>query len=73
MYVATMEVLGKKERQDETQVHHQNWWKNQFGSQLFRFVKFTFPVMRLVLYYAETGCSCWTLQLYCGDENPTKF
>jgi hypothetical protein len=28
MYVATMEVLGKKERQDETQVHHQNWWKN---------------------------------------------
>ncbi len=64
---------GKKERQDETQVHHQNWWKNQLGSQLFHVVKFTFPVMQLVLYYAETGCSCWTLQLYCGDKNPTKF
>ncbi len=34
-----------------------NWWKNQFGSQLFRVVKFSFSVTHLVAYYAETGCS----------------
>ncbi len=38
--VATVEALRKKERGDETSVYHQNWWKNYFGSKLFRFVKF---------------------------------
>jgi hypothetical protein len=28
IYVAAVEVLRKKERQDEASVHHQNWWKN---------------------------------------------
>jgi hypothetical protein len=42
--VAAVHTLGKMERQDET--------------QLFRFVKFSFPIMRLMPYYAETGCSC---------------
>jgi hypothetical protein len=26
--VAAVEVLRKKERQDETEFMHQNWWKN---------------------------------------------
>ncbi len=47
---------GKRKTQDET-VYDQNWWKNQFGSQLFPFVKFSFPATRLMPYYAETGHS----------------
>ncbi len=45
------------ERQDEAQFTYQNWWKNQFGSQLCPFVKFSFPVTRLMPYYAETDNS----------------
>jgi hypothetical protein len=45
----------KKERQDETQFYYQNWWNNSFGSQLFRLVKFSFLVTRLMPYYADTG------------------
>ncbi len=44
IYVAVEqgEALRQKERQDETHsVYHQNWWKIQFGSQLFRSVKFS--------------------------------
>jgi hypothetical protein len=28
IYVAAMEALRKKERQDETSFYHQIWWKN---------------------------------------------
>jgi len=45
---AAAEALTEKEIPDET----------QFGSPLFRFVKFSFPVTRLMRYYVETGSSC---------------
>jgi hypothetical protein len=49
IYVAAAaEALTEKEIPDET----------QFGSPLFRFVKFSFPVTRLMRYYVETGSSC---------------
>ncbi len=38
-------------------IYHQNWWKHSFGSQIFCFVKFSFPVTQLMPYYAETGHS----------------
>ncbi len=44
---AAVQALRKKETEDET----------QFGSQLFPFLKFSFPVTRLMPYYAETGRS----------------
>ncbi len=45
IYVAAVDTLGKMEiQQDET--------------QLYRFVKFSFPVTHLMPYYAKTGCSC---------------
>ncbi len=47
----------EKEKTGGNSVYHQNWWKNWFGSQLFPFVKFSFPVMHLMPYYAETGRS----------------
>jgi hypothetical protein len=28
IYVAAIEALKKKERQDETSFYYQNWWKN---------------------------------------------
>jgi hypothetical protein len=57
-YVAAVEALGKKKRQDETQFTTKILWKSWFGSQLFHFVKFSFPVTHLMPYYAETGPSC---------------
>jgi hypothetical protein len=48
IYVAVVEALRKKERQDGTQFTAKNWWENC----LFGFVKFSFPVMRLMPYYA---------------------
>jgi hypothetical protein len=47
IYVAIVEALRKKERQDGTQFTTKNWWKNC----LFDFVKFSFPVTRLMAYY----------------------
>jgi len=46
IYVAAVEALTKKERQTGgwNSVYHQICWKNESGSQLFRFVKFSFPV-----------------------------
>ncbi len=58
IYVAAaVEALRKKERQDETQFTTKLVEKTSLGSQLFPFVKFSFPVTRLMPYYAETGCS----------------
>ncbi len=39
-----MEALRKKERQDETQFTTKIGEKTSLGSQLFPFVKFSFPV-----------------------------
>ncbi len=50
-------ALKKKARQDETQFTTKTGGKNQFGSQLFCFVKFSFPVTHSMPYYAETGRS----------------
>ncbi len=74
IYVAAVEALRKKERQDETQFTTKIGGKNSFRSQLFRFVKFSFLVKRLIMhyYYVETGSSrplnCVTLQ-----ENSTTL
>ncbi len=46
------------ERKDRTKFSFlPNLVENQFGSQSFRFVKFSFPVMHFMPYYAETGRS----------------
>ncbi len=46
----------KKERQDETQFTTKIGGKTSLGPN-FPFVKFSFPVMRFMPYYAETGRS----------------
>jgi hypothetical protein len=52
--VAIREALKKKERHNETQFTIKIGGKTSlFGSQLFRFVKFSFPITG----YAEAGCS----------------
>jgi hypothetical protein len=58
IYVAVVEALRKKQRQDETQFTIKNGGKKWFRSQLFPFVKFPFRVMGLMPYYTETGRSC---------------
>jgi hypothetical protein len=57
--VEAVEALRKKERQDETQIITEIGGKTSLGpSYLFGFVKFSFPVMGLMMaYYAETGRS----------------
>jgi hypothetical protein len=56
IYVAALKALRKNERHDETQ-------PTKIGGEtcldpsLFRFVKFSFPVNRLMPYYVETGRS----------------
>ncbi len=52
-----MEALRKKERQDETQFTTKIGGKTSLGPSYFVFVKFSFPVTRLMPYYAETGHS----------------
>jgi hypothetical protein len=46
-------ALRKKETQDETQ------FATKIGGKtsLFHFVKFSFPVLCLMPFYAEAGCS----------------
>jgi hypothetical protein len=58
IYVPAVEALRKKERQGDTQFTTKIGGKTKFGSSLFCFVKFSFPVTCLMPYYAETGCSC---------------
>ncbi len=48
----------KNERQDETQFITKIGEKTSLGPQLFRFVKFSFPVTRSMAHYANTGCCC---------------
>jgi hypothetical protein len=45
IYVAAVEALKEKERQDETQSTTKIDGKTKFGSQLVYFVKFSFPGM----------------------------
>ncbi len=58
IYVAVVQVLRKKEARDETQFTTKIGGKTSLGPSYFLFVKFSFPVMCLMSYYAETGCSC---------------
>jgi hypothetical protein len=57
IYVAAVEALRKKERQDETQFSTKIGGKTSFGSQLFRLEKNSFVIPCLMPYYAQTGCS----------------
>jgi hypothetical protein len=57
IYVASMEELGKKERQDETQFTIKIGGISNLGPSYFSFVNYSIPVPRLMPYYAETGCS----------------
>jgi hypothetical protein len=57
IYVAAVEALRKKERQDETQFTTKIDEKTSLGPNYFCFVKFSFPVTHLMPYYAKTGCS----------------
>ncbi len=50
IYVAAVEALRKKERQDETE------FTTRIAS-LFRSVKFSIPVTHLMPCYVETDCS----------------
>ncbi len=56
IYVAALKALGKNERQDETQPTKIGG-KTCLDPSLFRFVKFSFSVNRLMPYYVETGRS----------------
>jgi hypothetical protein len=53
-----VEVLKKKERQDETQFTTKIGRKTSLGPNYFVFLKFSFPVTHVMPYYAETGGSC---------------
>ncbi len=57
IYVAAVEALRKNERQDETQFTTKIAGKTSLGPCYFDFVKVSFPVTRLVPYYAETDRS----------------
>jgi hypothetical protein len=59
IYVAAMEALRRKEREDETKVLPSKLVeKLVWVSQLFIwFCKISFPVKHLMPYYAETGRS----------------
>jgi hypothetical protein len=52
-----MRALRKKGTQDETQFTIKIGGKTSLGPSYFLFVKFSFPVTRLMPYYAETGRS----------------
>jgi hypothetical protein len=52
--VGAVQALREKETQDETQFTTKIGGKtNYFGSQSFPFVKFSFPVRRLMPYHAK--------------------
>jgi hypothetical protein len=48
---------GKRKHRMKLSLPPKSAEKLVIGSQLFPFVKFSFPVMRLMPYYAETGRS----------------
>jgi hypothetical protein len=52
-----VEALKIKQRYDEIQFTTKIGRKISLGSQLFGFVKFSFPITHLMPYYAEIGHS----------------
>ncbi len=56
IYVVVVEALRKKERGDKTQFTTKIGGKTSLG-QLFRVVKNSFSIMRLMPYHAKTGRS----------------
>jgi hypothetical protein len=58
IYVAAVHRRsGKRKHRMKLSLPPKSVEKPKFGSQLFLFVKFSFPVKRLMPYYAETGRS----------------
>jgi hypothetical protein len=57
IYVTAVKALRKKESQDETQFTTKIGGKTSLGPNYFLFVEFSFPLKRLMPYYAETGRS----------------
>jgi hypothetical protein len=57
IYVAAVETLRNKERQDETQFIIKIGGKTSLGPSYFALSKFSFPVPCLMHYYVETGRS----------------
>ncbi len=53
-----VEALKIKQRYDEIQFTTKIGRKISLGSQLFGFVKISFPITSLMPYYAEIGQSC---------------
>jgi hypothetical protein len=56
-FTLTVEALMIKQRYDEIQFTTKIGGKISLGSQLFGFVKFSFPITCLMPYYAEIGHS----------------
>jgi hypothetical protein len=57
IYVATVEALRKKERRDETQFTTEIGGKKLVWVPVISFRKISFPVPRLMPYYAKTDRS----------------
>jgi len=57
IHVVAVQALRQKETQDETQYTTKIGGKTSLGPQLCPLVKFSFPVTRLMPYYAEPGRS----------------
>jgi hypothetical protein len=75
IYVAAVEALRKKERQDETQFTTKIGGKTSLGPRYLGFIKFSFAVMQLMPYYVETGALWITLiiQNICNLEFLLNF
>jgi hypothetical protein len=61
IYVTIVKALRKKERQDETQFTTKIGEKTSLGPNYFVFVKFSFPVKRLMPYYTLSTFAIPTL------------
>jgi hypothetical protein len=72
IYVAAVEALRKKESHDETEFTSKIGGKTSLGSQRFCFIKFSFPVTRLLAYDAETDRSNSTVQSFRGGKRTGK-
>jgi hypothetical protein len=55
IYVAAVEALRKKERQDETQFTTTKLVEKLVWTPVISFCKISFPVTHLMAYYAETA------------------
>ncbi len=57
IYVAAVEALRKMERGGWNSVYYQNWCKKLVSVPVISFRKLSFPVMHLMPYDVENGCS----------------